>query len=118
MRRIARAAPTDGFVPAPTAPRLAVLAAFVVATSATVDLVAAPPGRLAWPVLWTLCLGTAVGSAVGAILGWLLSRLRWVAPAFQLATWLACGALVGWWLVDELGVLARLDGPYRKLALM
>ena len=68
-------------------------------------------------LLAALGLGLGAGAVAGGavdLLSWPLRRL----PAWASRTiWFLPGLAGGWWLTHELGALARLDGPYRDLAI-
>lgn len=99
---------------------------------------ASPSSRrlLATPLVWGLCAtidGLSGGAdtalfagGMGLLVG-LSVALLWVGIGAALARlpgavaglpWLGGGAAVGWFLIDELGVLSRLDGPHGTLAWM
>ncbi len=89
---------------------------------------------LAAAVIWGLCAaldGLPAGGRVALCAGGLgvllggLTGAAWAGTGALLArlptrlarlAWLIAGALLTLWLVDALGVLARLDGPHRRLA--
>ncbi len=91
--------------------------AWVFAFAATVDLLLGPrPTAVA--ALAGCGLGLGAGFIAGSILD-LISFALFRAPGWLARSlWLLPGLAAGWWLASELGVLARLDGPYRNLALL
>lgn len=103
--------------PRPTPARLAVIVGSVFGLGAAVDLLLGRPTEVLLPTLWSLGLGLGVGGAVGGALGLGLRLLQRAPRAVVWLVWLGAGAAAGWWLAAELGAWARLQGPYRALAL-
>lgn len=90
--------------------------AWVACTVALVDLLLGQrPSFVA--VVVTVGLGLGAGAVAGSavdLISWALRRLpSWASRPL----WLLPGLAGGWWLTSELGALARLDGPYRALAI-
>ena len=67
--------------------------------------------------LSALGLGVGLGGLLGAALQSASSLLRRFPAWLARTVWLPAGLSSGWWLASELGAFARLDGPYRRLAI-
>jgi arylsulfatase A-like enzyme len=68
-------------------------------------------------IVATIGLGLAAGAAAGTVLDLLSWPLRRLPSWASRSLWLLPGLAGGWWLIDELGALARVTGPYRDLAI-
>jgi len=61
-------------------------------------------------------LALGAGAIVGSVIDALSRLLRRLPAWLSRPIWLLPGLAGAWWLTSELGVFARLDGPYRVLA--
>jgi arylsulfatase A-like enzyme len=96
---------------------LVALGAVLMALLAAGDALLSPARAGFMVVVWAFALGAGAGGLAALSGGLLLRGLYFVPRWAAFGLWLALGLGLTTYFLVELGVLARLDGPYRKLAI-
>jgi arylsulfatase A-like enzyme len=85
---------------------------------AALDLGLGGEGLSAVTLFWTLSLGCAVGIVHGAFLGGAFGLLRGRYRIVRVLFWSMLAVVAVVWSLSELGVMERLEGEYRQLAVL